>query len=59
MSSGFTILSIGGTPEELVRDRIALLLQHFSEIDDERDPLLVLYPLAEATPLLVCATISA
>ena len=59
MSSHFTILSTDGTPEELIKDRVALLLQHFSEIDDERDPLRVLYPLSEVLLLLVCATISA
>ena len=48
-----------GTPEELVKDRVALLLQHFSEIDDERDPFRILFPLAEVLLLLTCATIAA
>ena len=47
------------TPEELVKDRVALLLQHFSEIDDERDPFRVLFPLPEVLLLLTCATIAA
>jgi predicted transposase YbfD/YdcC len=52
------ILFADGTTEELVKDRVALLLQHFSEIDDEREPWRVLFPLAEVLLLLTCATIS-
>jgi hypothetical protein len=43
--------------EEVPRDRLALLLKHFSQIKDERDPWRVLYPLSEVMLLVVCATI--
>lgn len=43
--------------EEVPRDRLALLLKHFSEIGDEREPWRVLYPLSEVLLLVVCATI--
>ena len=45
--------------EEFPRDRLALLLSHFSEIEDEREPWRVLYPLSEVLLLVVCATIAA
>jgi predicted transposase YbfD/YdcC len=45
--------------EEVVKDRVALLLQHFSDIDDEREPWRVLFPLSEVLLLLTCATIAA
>lgn len=45
--------------EEFPRDRVALLLSHFSEIEDEREPWRVLYPLNEVLLLVVCATIAA
>jgi len=40
------------------RARLAVLLEHFSEIDDEREPWRVVYPLAEVLLLLTCATIA-
>ena len=40
------------------RARLALLLQHFSEIGDDREPWRVMYPLAEVLLLLTCATIA-
>ena len=43
--------------EEVPRDRLALLLKHFSAIKDEREPWRVVYPLAEVLLLVVCATI--
>ena len=43
--------------EEVPRDRLALLLKHFSQIKDEREPQRVLYPLREVMLLVVCATI--
>jgi len=43
--------------EEVPRDRLALLLKHFSEIKDDREPWRVLYPLTEVMLLVVCATI--
>lgn len=44
--------------DAIIKDRVALLLRHFSEIDDERDPLRILFPLAEVLLLLTYATIS-
>ena len=43
--------------EEVPRDRLALLLEHFSKLSDEREPWRVMYPLAEVLLLLSCATI--
>ncbi|HKT54304.1 MAG TPA: ISAs1 family transposase, partial [Caulobacteraceae bacterium] len=40
------------------RARLAVLLDHFSRIDDEREPWRVLYPLREVLLLLTCATIA-
>jgi predicted transposase YbfD/YdcC len=40
------------------RARLALLLEHFSELDDEREPWRVLYPLREVLLLVTCATIA-
>jgi predicted transposase YbfD/YdcC len=45
--------------EEFPRDRLALLLKHFSEIKDDREPWRVLYPLSEVLLLVVCGTIAA
>jgi predicted transposase YbfD/YdcC len=44
--------------EEVPRARLALLLQHFSKLDDGREPWRVLYPLKEVLLLVVCATIA-
>jgi len=44
--------------EEAPRARLALLLKHFSQIDDEREPWRVMYPLSEVLLLLTCATIA-
>jgi len=44
--------------EELPRSRLAVLLKHFSEIADGREPWRVAYPLAEMLLLLTCATIA-
>jgi predicted transposase YbfD/YdcC len=44
--------------EETPRARLALLLQHFSRLDDGREPWRVLYPLKEVLLLVVCATIA-
>jgi predicted transposase YbfD/YdcC len=38
--------------------RLALLLEHFSEIGDDRESWRVMYPLAEVLLLLTCATIA-
>ena len=44
--------------EEVPRARVALLLEHFSELGDEREPWRVMYPLKEVLLLVVCATIA-
>ena len=43
--------------DEVPRDRLAVLLKHFSELSDERESWRVMYPLAEVMLLLTCATI--
>jgi hypothetical protein len=43
---------------EIPRARRALLLQHFSEIKDGREPWRVAYPLREVLLLVTCATIA-
>ena len=43
--------------EDVPRDRLALLLEHFSKLSDGREPWRVMYPLAEVLLLLTCATI--
>ena len=44
--------------EALPRARLALLLEHFSRLDDERESWRVMYPLSEVLLLLTCATIA-
>jgi predicted transposase YbfD/YdcC len=44
--------------EDAPRARLAVLLQHFSELDDGREPWRVMYPLEEVLLLVTCATIS-
>ena len=44
--------------EESPRARLALLLEHFSKLDDGREPWRVMYPLKEVLLLVVCATIA-
>jgi DDE_Tnp_1-associated len=44
--------------EVLPRARLALLLEHFSRVDDDRAPWRVMYPLSEILLLLTCATIA-
>ena len=44
--------------EEVPRARLGLLLQHFSELGDEREPWRVMYPLQEVLLLVTCATIA-
>ncbi len=44
--------------EEAPRARLALLLKHFSQIDDDRVPWRVMYPLSEVLLLPTCATIA-
>jgi predicted transposase YbfD/YdcC len=40
------------------RARLALLLQHFSELEDDREPWRVMYPLQEVLLLVTCGTIA-
>lgn len=46
------------TDEEMPRARLGLLLQHFSELDDDRERWRVMYPLKEVLLLVTCATIA-
>lgn len=43
---------------ESPRARLALLLQHFSELEDDREPWRIVYPLREILLLTTCATIA-
>lgn len=52
-------ISIVFTDEEVPRDRLALLLKHFSQIEDDREPWRVMYPLSEVLFVVTCATIAA
>lgn len=42
---------------ELPRSRVSVLLDHFSDLGDEREPRRVMYPLHEVLLLVTCATI--
>ena len=44
--------------EAVPRARVALLLKHFSRLEDDREPWRVAFPLAEVLLLLTCATIA-
>jgi hypothetical protein len=44
--------------DDVPRACLAVLLKHFSAVDDEREPWRVVYPLAEMLLLLTCATIA-
>lgn len=44
--------------EAMPKARLALLLEHFSEIGDDRENWKVMYPLAEVLLLVTCATIA-
>src|SRR6266481_4743324 len=44
--------------EETPRARLALLLRHFSELKDAREPWRIVYPLQEVSLLVTCATIA-
>jgi predicted transposase YbfD/YdcC len=46
------------TDEETPRARLGLLLKHFSELGDDREPWRVMYPLKEVLLLVTCATIA-
>ena len=43
---------------DVPRARVAVLLQHFSQLADDREPWRIVYPLAEVLLLLTCATIA-
>jgi len=43
---------------EVPRARLALLLRHFSELKDDREPWRIVYPLQEVLLLVTCATIA-
>lgn len=45
--------------EEFPRDRLALLLKHFADLNDDRESWRVAYPIKEVLFLVVCATIAA
>jgi len=51
-------LNIMFADEDVPRARLALLLEHFSEISDDREPGRIVYPLAEVLLLVTCATIA-
>jgi predicted transposase YbfD/YdcC len=44
--------------EELPRARLGLLLKQFSELEDDREPWRVMYPLKEVLLLVTCGTIA-
>jgi predicted transposase YbfD/YdcC len=43
---------------ESPRARLALLLKHFSELEDDREPWRIVYPIEEVLLLVTCATIA-
>lgn len=43
---------------EMPKSRVALLLKHFSHLEDEREPQRIMYPLSEMLLLVTCATIA-
>jgi hypothetical protein len=51
-------LSIMFADEDVPRARLALLLEHFSELSDDREPGRIMYPLAEVLLLVTCGTIA-
>jgi hypothetical protein len=44
--------------EMFVKDRLRLLLKHFGEVKDPRDPAKVMYPMPEVLFLVTCASIA-
>jgi predicted transposase YbfD/YdcC len=51
-------ISVARLDEEMPRARLGLLLQHFSALDDGREPWRVMYPLKEVLLLVTCGTIA-
>src|SRR5208283_2134314 len=52
------IFNLGSLDDELPRARLALLLEHFSELSDDREPQRIMYPLHEVLLLVTFATIA-
>ena len=52
------VIAVTIPDEETPRARLALLLKHFSKLDDDREPWRVMYPLKEVLLLVTCATIA-
>ena len=50
----FTAVS---SDDEFPKARVALMLQHFAELSDERDSQRIMYPLQQVLLLVTCATI--
>ena len=50
-------VAISFPDEDIPKARLALLLEHFSELSDDRESWRVMYPLREALLLATCATI--
>jgi hypothetical protein len=44
--------------DEFPKARVALLLEHFSELSDDRESQRIMYPLHEVLLLVTCATIA-
>jgi predicted transposase YbfD/YdcC len=51
-------VSVTSSDEEMPRARLGLLLQHFSALEDGREPWRVMYPLKEVLLLVTCGTIA-
>src|SRR3977135_924920 len=51
-------LSIMFVDQDVPRARLALLLEHFSELSDDREAGRIMYPLEEVLLLVTCATIA-
>lgn len=51
------ILTVGSWDDAFPKARLALLLDHFSTLSDDREPQRVMYPLHEVLLLVTCATI--
>src|ERR1700736_3851254 len=53
-----TVAKVHARAEYADRARLALLLRHFSELKDNREPWRIVYPLQEVLLLVTCATIA-
>ena len=52
------IFDFGSQDDGLARARLALLIERFSELSDDREPQRIMYPLHEVLLLVSCATIA-